>query len=69
MIKKIFSLFIILSLSHCGFTPIYNDTNKILNTNNHTRTNIDYNVSEVYGLIILLSIGLFIINFIKIILV
>jgi hypothetical protein len=40
---------------------LYNDTNKILNTNNHTRTNIDYNVSEVYGLIILLSIGLFII--------
>jgi len=29
MIKKIFTFFLILTVSHCGFTPIYNNANKI----------------------------------------
>ena len=40
MIKKIFSLFVILILPHCGFTPIYNDTNKI---------NYKINIVEING--------------------
>ena len=40
MIKKIFSLLIILSLTHCGFTSLYNDTNKI---------NYKINIIEISG--------------------
>ena len=40
MIKKIFSLLIILSLTHCGFTSLYDDTNKI---------NYKINIIEISG--------------------
>tara|TARA_B100000401_G_scaffold290421_1_gene198779 strand:- start:157 stop:612 length:456 start_codon:yes stop_codon:yes gene_type:complete len=40
MIKKIFSLLLILLLTNCGFTPLYNDTNKI---------NYKINIIEING--------------------
>jgi len=40
MIKKIFAFFLILTISHCGFTPIYNNTNTI---------NYSINITKITG--------------------